>query len=845
MFERYSCLLILLILSSCAVKKSEPNPILLKPLKISGKNKIFRENPPKVMDIIHTELSVQFDWDKHICMGKEHITLTPYSYDVDSFKLDAKNFEIKNVLLLKNKKPFAFRKRYDKKQLSIYLSESVSTEDTLVLTLTYKAFPDKNIGGGSKAITSDKGLYFINTNKSEPNKPMQLWTQGETESNSNWFVTTDKPFEKMTFGISITVPDSLTTLSNGLLQPNTSPNRTSITGLRTDRWVVKKPMSAYLVMMAVGKFNKTIDKSWQEKEISYYLEDAYHKYAKSIFKHTPEMIEFFSSKMGYPYPWQKYAQVVVRDFVSGAMENTSATLHGDFVQKNSRELLDSKNDGIVAHELFHHWFGDLVTCASWSHLTLNEGFATFGEQLWFGHKYGNTAELKRVYKSMNSYLRYSKRNDKPIIRFHYNDKEELFNPITYQKGARVLNLLKFTLGEKHFFRGVENYLRKYEFKTAQIENLRNELEDVSGKDLRYFFKQWFHTGGHPIIEVKIADDSSSIVLNQTQKKTIFKFPFQYRINNETKTVLCSKRKTKIPLSKEDLANFIYPDPNCIFIGEIKNKLYSQNQLLDYYKAADNYIEKMRILDSLGDKEDYSINKDNLLHFAINDPNADISYHAMRKTNWKDATNMIATKADIKRIATLSTNSSQKSQAIYILAGFDDPLQYNQFSTWSKDSSYKVAAAGLYGINKVKPQKVIQAVKELENDAEAQLFKQVATSYAQHGDSTCTYFNEQLMKRFGSERNHLINTYKEWVKRQSADKQIEFWNIIKERATADENKWTRFNAMKSLHQLANKNSNFTESQRNELLAIMKNEKEGSIKRQLQIQKILPTEKLNDE
>ncbi len=827
----------MLFLGSCAVKKPAPNPIVLKPLKITTKNKEVRERPSQEIDILHTELNVSFDWQKHLCFGREKIIFTAYHYPTDSFIVDAKNFTFKNVQLFKNGKEFAFRKRNNTSHLKIYLHQSITNQDTLALTFNYTAQPDKNISNGSAAIKDDKGLYFINTDKKEPFKPTQLWTQGETESNSNWFATIDKPHEKMTFDINITVADSLTTLSNGTLIRQQKKGTA-----RTDYWRVEKPMSAYLVMMAIGQFKKTIDKDYKGKEVSYYLENNYHPFAKNIFKHTPEMIEFFSNKVGYDYPWGKYAQVVVRDFVSGAMENTSATLHGAFVQKDDRELIDKQNDGIVAHELFHHWFGDLVTCASWSHLTLNEGFATFGEQLWFGHKYGKTAELLKKYNSMKSYLRYSKRNDKPIIRFHYNDKEELFNPITYQKGARVLNLLRFAVGENTFFTGIKNYLKNHEFSTAQIENLRFEMEKVSGRDLRKFFQQWFHKGGHPVIEVKKNEDKSELVIIQTQTKNVFEFPFQYRVNDEIVTVQIKKQKTKIKLTPTQVNSRLYLDPNCLFIGKIVNELYDKKSVTDYYAGASNLVEKMRILDASSGKKDQTINEEQMLLSAVNDKLPEVSYQAMKKIDWENEQNITRAKEDLKRIANFSTHSNQKSQAIYILGGLADPLLEKDFSSWSQAKSYQVAAAGLYGLKKVNPSRATEKASPSADTAKSALFKEICNVYATEADSNNEYFSKQLMHRFGTERNHLISTYEIWASRFGKEIQNKFWSEIMSRAQEDENKWTRYYAMKSLHGLAKDSKYISESQKANLLTVMKNEKEGSVKRRLQINQILPTEKI---
>lgn len=833
--------ILFLFIGSCAVKKEVPTRIELKPLKISSKPKVFRTNPDKEIDILHTEINVSFDWEKHLCLGKEIIRFEPYSLPIDSFRIDAKQFIFHKIRLYSNDETdLKFDTTYDNNQLVIYPALTLQTKGEYFLELFYTAQPDKATAEGSSAIRDAKGLYFINTNKIEPHKPTQIWTQGETESNSNWFATVDKPYEKMTFDINITVPDSMTTLSNGLLAFS-DKNKDNT---RTDHWKVKKTMSGYLVMMAIGKFKKTLDKEWKGKEVSYYLEADYHPYAKGIFNHTREMIDFFSTKMGVPYAWQKYSQVVVRDFVSGAMENTSATLHGEFVQKNNRELIDNQNDGIVAHELFHHWFGDLVTCESWSHLTLNEGFATFGEQLWFGHKYGKTAELKRIQRSMSSYLRYSKINDEPIVRFYYKDKEEMFNAITYQKGARVLNLLKFTLGEEYFYKGVKNYLNKYSHSTAQIENLRHELENTSGKDLTYFFKQWYLRGGHPIINVskKIEDNNMILTIEQKQEGALFSFPFQVRINNELRTIRCSSKKTNVTIPITISQN-VYLDPDGIFIGEIINQTYAKTDILAYFKGTKNYMEKINLIKNVKDKEKRILEEDALLLYAINDKDPDISLEAMKYIDWDIEKNLDLAKEDLKRIATLEKNPAQKSRAIYILSAMDDKLLEKDFKKWSQDSSYKIAAASLYALNVISPSEAYILAKQYEPTAEAELLTQIATIYAAKSDSTNTFFKEQIMKHFGSQRNELIKAYGTWAERMNATEQNTFWKTITERATKDQKEWTRLASIYALDALSKSSSTITETQKASLKNIIDNEKSDRVRRQLIINKIIISKENN--
>ena len=216
----------------------------------------------------------------------------------------------------------------------------------------------------------------------------------------------------------ITVEDRFKTLSNGLLENSTK----NADGTRTDYWVMNKPHAPYLFMMAIGEFAVVKD-DWNGMLLEYYVEPAYEKDAKMIFNYTDEMLTFFSDRLGVKYPWPKYAQVVVRDYVSGAMENTTGVIFGDFVQQTTRELIDGHkgNERIVAHELIHHWFGDLVTCESWSNLPLNEAFANYGEYLWFEHKYGKDAADLHRYQETQGYFAQANSVQHPLIDFHYKE----------------------------------------------------------------------------------------------------------------------------------------------------------------------------------------------------------------------------------------------------------------------------------------------------------------------------------------------------------------------------------------------------------------------------------------
>ncbi len=226
-------------------------------------------------------------------------------------------------------------------------------------------------------------MYFINADGSDKNKPTQIWTQGETEASSCWFPTIDAPNQKTSQEIYITVPNKFVTLSNGKLISQTKNGNN-----RTDYWKMDQKHAPYLFFMGVGEY-EIIKDSYKNIPVNYYVEKEYAPYAKDIFGLTPEMIGFFSDKLGVEYPWNKYSQIVGRDYVSGAMENTTAVIHGEQAYQKPGQLIDENvQENTIAHELFHHWFGNLVTSESWSNLTLNESFANYSEYLWREHKYG-------------------------------------------------------------------------------------------------------------------------------------------------------------------------------------------------------------------------------------------------------------------------------------------------------------------------------------------------------------------------------------------------------------------------------------------------------------------------
>src|SRR6185437_1639556 len=453
-----------------------------------------------------------------------------------------------------------------------------------------------------------KGLYFINPDGTEKDKPTQIWTQGETESSSAWFPTIDQPQQKTTDEISMTVPAKYVTLSNGLL----AYQKNNGDGTRTDTWKMELPHSPYLFMMAVGDFKIYHDK-WRGKPVDYYLEPKYAPYAKQIFGMTPEIMEFYSKLLGVDYPWNKYAQIVVRDYVSGAMENNTATLCGQYVQETPRELLDANYDQgrlTIAHELFHQWFGDLVTAESWSNITVNESFADFSEMLWAEHKYGKDEGDAHSYKAMQNYLRDPRNWIKNLVRFHYKYRDDVFDRVTYNKGGRILNMLRNYLGDPAFFKGLNIYLKTNAFKTGEAQQLRLALEEASGRDLNWYFNQWYYGAGHPVLNISYnwenASKTETVYLKQTQDGQTFKLPMAIDIYSAGKK---ERYKVWMNHNADTLIFHVAEKPDLVNVDAdkvllcVKTDNKTMDEFVFQYFHAPLYLDRLEAIDVAKSSQD--------------------------------------------------------------------------------------------------------------------------------------------------------------------------------------------------------------------------------------------------
>lgn len=682
---------------------------------------LYRATTTRINDLVHTRLDVQFDYDKAYLYGKAWITLRPHFYATDSLTLDAKGMNIEQVALVKGTQLLPLKYTYDSSELHITLNKKYSSNETYTVFVQYVSKPNEYKAQGSAAITDAKGLYFINPKGEEKDKPTQIWTQGETESNSVWFPTIDKPNQKCTEEISMTVPAQYVTLSNGLL----IKQKKNSDGTRTDTWKLDKPHSPYLFFMGVGDY-AIIKDSYKGKEVSYYVEKEYAPVARKIFGNTPEMIQFFSNRLQYEYAWPKYSQITARDYVSGAMENTTSTLHFEYLQQNARELTDGNQyEDIISHELFHHWFGDLVTCESWSNLTLNESFADYSEYLWKEYKYGKDAADAIQYTALNGYLNSGSEN-KDLVRFFYRDKEDMFDAVSYQKGGRILHMLRNYLGDSAFFKGLNLYLKTNQFANAEAHQLRLALEEVSGKDLNWFFNQWYFGSGHPELDIQYAYDSAAhtakVIITQNQESgKIFKLPFAI-------DVYVNNKKTRYPVwVKHAKDSFLFPAatrPNLIDVDAEKILLAQKTDhktLANYiyqYQHAGSYFNRKEAVDYCAEHFDEQ-GAEQLLLSALND-----AYFGIRNevlTNLIDKQLNPQMLAKIESMAKTDNNRLVRGHAIRVLANTSNASAYkNLFIQSVTDSSYSVSGAALQGLMKVDEEKALTFLPALQKDARGNL-----------------------------------------------------------------------------------------------------------------------------
>ena len=477
-----------------------------------------RETRSRDFDIHHIRIKLDIDPAEAFIEGTATITFAPFRDGLERLEFDAAELNVSEVR--RGSHLLEFESFAEK--LVVWPDTQLRRGKSIELRISYSARPRR-------------GLYFVAPDEDYPNKPLQVWSQGESEDNHAWFPCTDAPNERQTTEAIITVPERFTVLSNGKL---VSEKRDAKRARRTFHWRQDEPHPAYLVSIVIGEFEEIKARTGTHLPVTYYTYPGTERDARRLFGKTPEMIRHFSKLFGYEYPYPKYAQVVVDDFVFGAMENTSVTTCTDRCLHDATTELDFNYHDIVAHELAHQWWGDLLTPKSWKHTWLKESFATYAEALWLEHVKGETEARFNLIQDANVYLMEDRdRYRRPIVYDQYDFSVEIYDRHTYQKGGIVLGMLRYVLGTEDFFRTLAHFAHKHEWQSVETNDFKVAIEEVTGQNLDWFFDEWLDGRGYPEFEVShqydVTGKSLRVSVHQVQEREdgtpLFRMPVEIEV----------------------------------------------------------------------------------------------------------------------------------------------------------------------------------------------------------------------------------------------------------------------------------------------------------------------------
>ncbi len=531
--------------------------------------------PDRQVDVLHIKLDVTPDFSRRTVSGTTSITATPISEPVTLLRLDAKDIHVKEV-------------RCDQ----VNVADFVSTRDELQILLAKPIAPGQKftveIDHHAQPIA---GLYFRTPEMGYPESDTHIWTQGETHESRYWFPCFDYPNERSTSEVICHVPPKMTVLSNG---KKISEARDA-DGLKVVRWLHEKPHANYLICLVAGHLEK-LQKQHRNIPLGFYTQPTLFAHAKNSFRDTPDIMAFFEQEIGVDFPWPKYDQVTIRDFTAGGMENTTLTTlsHGTIFAEATENIRSTRR--LDAHEMAHQWFGDYVTCKDWSHLWLNEGFATYYTHLYEGHKFGRDAMLYGLFRDATNRILTQKNDKKPIVYNGYKNAMEQFDYRSYPKGSWVLHMLRSQLGPDLYRKCIKAYLEKHALTSVVSDDLRQVIEEHSGRSMDRFFDQWVYHPRHPDLKISYKwmpkEQLAKVTIKQTQKVDdnvlLYRFPTKLRFIVDGKTV---DHEIEVRETEEDfyvtldaqpsvvrfdpeytiLADVSFDKPNQLVKGQIENQ----------------------------------------------------------------------------------------------------------------------------------------------------------------------------------------------------------------------------------------------------------------------------------
>lgn len=660
---------------------------------IIGKNFAFptysRSYP---RDIAYKLEHIRFDGE--IDYAKKRLvascTLSVSSLTSQIVEFDAVNLDIAKVEVDGNPSVFT----YDGKKLRVAISEPAG----------------RHAVGVQYSVTSPKkGLYFITPDDDHPEKPYQVWTQGESEDNRYWLPLYDYPNQKCTSEIVLTVPSGQYAVANGVLVET----RELEGGRKSYHYVMDQPHSTYLIAFAAGEFEVATDRHG-EIPLFYVVPKGRRDDIERSFSKTPKAMKFFEEFTGVRYPYKKYSQVCVTDFTYGGMENISATTLTERTLHDEVAHMDFDSDSLIAHELAHQWFGDFVTCKDWSHIWLNESFATFMQALFFREDRGVDEYYMDLISNLDSYLdEAAKRYIRPISTKFYSTPEEVFDRHAYEKGSLVLNSLMNLIGENTFRSGVKQYLERHSFSNAETDDFRKALENSSSKSLEWFFDQWVYQAGHPELKVQYNYEAESRLLKvdieQTQEDLpAFTLPLKIVAGEVERTFWVREKRATFYLELEKQPEWVCVDPELSVPGSLRVE-ESIDSRIKKAKSDAHYYCRVHAIRSLSQQGERSISV--LEEIALSDKSWGLSSEALR------ALGKVGTQAAYSAIKRALSHSNPKVRraAADALGNFRTKEALETLATLvDTEKSYYVRAAAAKSLGRTKKEEAFELLLRLRS-----------------------------------------------------------------------------------------------------------------------------------
>jgi aminopeptidase N len=457
--------------------------------------------PDRVADVRHIELDLALNFAEKSLSGSASTAFAALFEEVCEVTLDAAELQIERITMAGGDKPLSYW--LDGEKLRIRLDRAYRHEQEFAVRVEYSAQPRE-------------GLTFVSPVEGNPELPVQAWTQGETQYHHYWFPCHDFPNDRATVSFAVRVPGNFFVLANGKLEGT----RDHKDGTKTYSWRMEQPIPAYLITIVAGEFSE-LPGTWRDVPVPSYVRPGREDDGHFMFDKTPAMIELYSQRFGVDYPYVKYAQIVAETF-TGAMENTTATTHSYRLLPDRRASLDYTPEPVVAHELVHQWHGDMIAVRDWGHIWLKESFATYFEAVWKQHDHGEDEFRTELRDYLRAYLEADKRGRRPIVyNVYHKNGFELYDRHAYEKGARTLHMLRQILGEEPFWRAIQTYTRRNQWREVITADFERAVEEATGRSVAQFFAQWLYKAGHPEFKVGYSWDDDQrmarLTVSQTQE----------------------------------------------------------------------------------------------------------------------------------------------------------------------------------------------------------------------------------------------------------------------------------------------------------------------------------------